>query len=207
MHTRSTIPEPPSSTCFPQAVRLTGPQRGFPLPSLNNLLQSLVFEGLPGALSSRPFCLSGPCHLTGCRQYRGCCMGSTGAEAPCAAGRQPRRAGRRQSTPRAVTGVERSTGSHFLLFLVFFPGGRKAFRSRSKTTKVVNIFLPPLCLPWCWALFSFLSGHHQYVPFSNQNFKRNHFCFHPDPLSGKTLCPYTEGQIFLHHLTRETERV
>lgn len=26
-----------------------------------------------------------------------------------------------------------STASHFLLFLVFFPGGRKVFRSRSKT--------------------------------------------------------------------------
>lgn len=60
--------------------------------------------------------------------------------------------------------------------------------------KIINILLPPLCLSWCWALFSFFC-YHQCVPFDNQNFKSSSVFI--QTLSGKTSCPLPQrGRYF-----------
>lgn len=154
VHTRSTVPEPRGGTCFHQAVRLTAPA-WLSVAQSDYFTSVLGFRGAAWGAEFQAiwFVRALPPH--GVQTASGCCVGSMGAEAPCAAGQQPRREGRRQSTRRVVTGAERSTASHFLLFLVFFPGGRKVFRSRSKTQRSLMSFSLPCASPGAGLYFPF----------------------------------------------------
>lgn len=89
-------------------------------PGLNNLVQSLVCEGLPGVLSSK---LSRTSHLMGWQQHPGGGVWEVhGPRPPCASGQQPHQDRKARKVSVCIqTEQHRSRFFCFLFFFFFFP--------------------------------------------------------------------------------------
>ena len=166
-------------------------------PGLNNLVQSLVCEGLPGVLSSKLFVQDLPPHgvATAPRRW---CLGSAWAKAtlcfwPAAPSGQEGQKG-------VSLHPDRATQESFLLFLVFFfffpPEERESSRSKSEKQRSFISFSLPCASPGAGIYFLFsviITVSHMII----KTLKEIIFCFYPDSVWKDSLSLHRGADIFM----------
>ena len=165
-------------------------------PGLNNLVQSLVCEGLPGVLSSKLFVQDLPPHgvATAPRRW---CLGSARAKAtlcfwPAAPSGQEGQKG-------VSLHPDRATKESFILFLVFFffsLGERESSRSKSEKQRSFIYFSFPCASPGAGLYFLFsviISVSHLII----KTLKEIIFCFYPDSIWKDSLSLHRGTDIFM----------
>ena len=166
-------------------------------PGLNNLVQSLVCEGLPGVLSSKLFVQDLPPHgvATAPRRW---CLGSAWAKAtlcfwPAAPSGQEGQKG-------VSLHPDRATQESCVLFLFFFfffpPEERESSRSKSEKQTSFISFSLPCASPGAGLYFLFsviITVSHMII----KTLKEIIFCFYPDSVWKDSLSLHRGADIFM----------
>lgn len=163
-------------------------------PGLNNLVQSLVCEGLPGVLSSK---LSRTSHLMGWQQHPGGGVWEVhGPRPPCASGQQPHQDRKARKVSVCIQTEQHRSRFFCFLFFFFSPGERESSRSKSEKQRSFIYFSLPCASPGAGLYFLFsviISVSHLII----KTLKEIIFCFYPDSIWKDSLSLHRGADIFM----------